>query len=320
MEYTVQLVRAHRQLRRRQATTDARHRLRVRRRWSRPTTTPLVMAIADINADRTPRGRQTSATTTAVKSAAKWTPIVRTAPSGSKSGALLLGVQHRRQVLTQTLHCRNPRGAALGSMCSNFDDDIAELAARLARLRLGSPVDLRVLHGRARRRRRHRGGHHRPLCNRFDEGDSYREIVTQRGREPTTGPTSGTNFRRYKSQLQRSEDYHLRAGSSVRRTSSSCRTSTRACSSSIVSDPDLPDRVHGALRLLRSVPGYRRHRSTSTRRVLASAGCGLLPCGTRAGSATSAPESTDPERPGASAAVCLIGLGQVLQLHLPVAV
>ncbi len=105
--------------------------------------------------------------------------------SGSMSADL---VQANRDAgLTQTCGA-HPNGAAFGNICSNFDADAAQLAAggatpRYAPVAYNFCTDDRV--------------GTRADCHRFDEGDSYREIVANIS-EQYDRQYLFTNFRRYR--------------------------------------------------------------------------------------------------------------------------
>lgn len=94
--------------------------------------------------------------------------------------------------LTQTC-VPNPKGGNTGNLCSNFDADVAALAETQTRFR---PVDYRFCSDE-----RAAGGGSSPgtlgWCNRFDEGDTYREIVRNVA-ETYERSYLWLNFRRYR--------------------------------------------------------------------------------------------------------------------------
>jgi len=97
--------------------------------------------------------------------------------------------------LTQTC-VPNPRSSAIGNVCSGYDEDLAQIASATA-APAWAPVDYMYCTDE-----RATGGGTTPgtlgLCNRFDEGDSYREIV-RNVIEAYDRMYLWQNFRRYKS-------------------------------------------------------------------------------------------------------------------------
>ena len=106
--------------------------------------------------------------------------------SGSRAGELLPG--NTEAGLTQSC-VPHPDGAALGSLCSNFDNDHQRLIATEAAPRW-APVNYRYCTD-------DRVGTY-AWCHRFDEGDNYREVVRNIA-EQYDRQYIFTNFRRYRS-------------------------------------------------------------------------------------------------------------------------
>ncbi len=112
--------------------------------------------------------------------------------SGSHAGDLM--PTNMSSGLTQTC-VPNPRASGLGNICSNFDTDLATMAAS-SPTPAWAPVDYMYCTDE-----RAAGGGTAPgtlgVCNRFDEGDSYREIVRNIS-EAYDRMYLWRNFRRYR--------------------------------------------------------------------------------------------------------------------------
>ncbi len=95
----------------------------------------------------------------------------------------------------------NPRGAPGDRLCTSFDDDIVAIGA-------GDSPEVVPVHFRFCSDERAAGGGTEPgtlgWCNRFDEGDSYREIVRNVA-ESYERQYLFTNFRRYRAAFNISE-------------------------------------------------------------------------------------------------------------------
>ena len=114
--------------------------------------------------------------------------------TGGSQAELLMGT-NRDSGLVQTC-MPHPRGGALGNVCSSYDQDAAAMVA-------GDPAPRYVpVNYMFCSDERATGGGTAPgtegICNRFDEGDSYREIVRNIA-ESYERMYLWTNFRRYNS-------------------------------------------------------------------------------------------------------------------------
>lgn len=109
------------------------------------------------------------------------------APGGASEGLLLAGNAASGLVQRCVAH---PNGAERGNICSSYDTDVANLAAAGGDAPRYVPVNYNFctddLAGR------------RADCHRFDEGDSYREVVANIT-EQYDRQYIFTNFRRYRS-------------------------------------------------------------------------------------------------------------------------
>ncbi|MEO0324701.1 MAG: hypothetical protein AAF447_17195, partial [Myxococcota bacterium] len=105
---------------------------------------------------------------------------------GTRAGELIPG--QAAAGLTQS--CQpHPNGTAFGNICSNFDDDAAALVTSPAATPAFAPTEYRFCTD-------DRVGTY-AWCHRFDEGDSYREIV-RNTQEQYERQYVFTNFRRYR--------------------------------------------------------------------------------------------------------------------------